>query len=660
MIAPRTVPAHFDNLDAAVEFLLARIGKRIVMGAPLGIGKPHRLLNAIYARVAADPSIHLAISTALSLTPPRAPNALAARFLDPFLARQFGTDFPRLAWVDAEIRDALPANITVEEFYIQAGALLHSRPAQRRYASLNYTYAARAMADRGMNVLVQKVALEPCSGNGGSTRLSLSCNPDLTFDAVEAVVAAGLPRPLLIAEIDATLPWLGGTAAVDADWFDAVIDLPGPTPQLFALPRQSVSDADFAIGLHASALVRDGGTLQIGIGALSDALSHALILRHTRNADYRAMLEALSPGLAESRLVREYGGVDPFAIGLYGASEMINDGFMRLIEAGVVRRRVVDDIEVMRRVNDGTANALDLALLQSEGRFVHGAFYLGSKDLYSWLRELPAATMRGIGMTRISHINELYGGFEAMERMQRRDARFFNTCMLMNVLGAATSDGVDDGRVVSGVGGQYNFVAMAFALQHARSVLMFRATRETGGRIESDVVWNYAHCTIPRHLRDIAITEFGIADLRGICDEDCVIAMAAIAETRFVDGLLAKARTALKLRTDYVAPSAWATHTAEHLAHTLLPFRRAGLLPDYPMGSDFTPEEERLAKALGWLALNTATSMKKLRTVLSAVMSGRSDDAEAMQHMKLDTPRGIGEWIEARLVALALTTTRTM
>ena len=122
MVAPRTVPASFDNLDAAVDFLLARVGKRIVLGAPLGIGKPHRLLNAIYARVAADPSIQLTISTALSLTPPKAPNALAARFLDPFLARQFGTDFPRLAWVAAQLRDALPANIEVEEFYMQSGA----------------------------------------------------------------------------------------------------------------------------------------------------------------------------------------------------------------------------------------------------------------------------------------------------------------------------------------------------------------------------------------------------------------------------------------------------------------------------------------------------------------------------------------------------------
>ena len=653
MNAARAVPASFDSLDAAVDFLFARIGKRIVLGAPLGLGKPHRLLNAIYARVAADPSIELTINTALSLTPPKAPNALAARFLDPFLARQFGEDFPRLAWVDAQLHDTLPVNIEVQEFYMQSGALLRSRTAQRRYASMNYTHVARGLADRGMNVLVQKVAREPTG-----TRLSLSCNPDLSFDAVDAVVAAGLPRPLLIAEVDPTLPWIDGTAAVDANWFDAVIDLPGPTPQLFALPRQPVSDVEFAIGLYASAMMRDGGTLQIGIGALSDALCHALILRHTRNSEYRSMLEALSPGLADNTLIREYGGVDPFAIGLYGASEMINDGFMRLIEAGILRRRVVDDIDVMRRINDGTANADDTALLEREGQFIHGAFYLGSKDLYRWLRGMPAETMRGIGMTRISHINELYGNDEALERLQRRDARFFNTCMLMNALGAATSDGLEDGRVVSGVGGQYNFVAMAFALQHARSMLLFRATHEASGRVDSNVVWNYAHCTIPRHLRDIAITEYGIADLRGRCDEDCVIAMTGIAEARFVDRLLAKAKTALKLRTDFVAPSAWATHTDDHLTQTLRPFRRVGLLPDYPMGSDFTPEEERLAKALGWLALNTATPMKKLSTVLSAIMRGHSDDGEALRRMRLDAPRGIGEWIEARLVRLGLTRTQ--
>ena len=76
----------------------------------------------------------------------------------PFAERHFGADFPRLAYVDAQRRDALPSHVCVEEFYMQSGALLGSRQAQRRYASLNYTHVARALADRGVNCIVQKVA----------------------------------------------------------------------------------------------------------------------------------------------------------------------------------------------------------------------------------------------------------------------------------------------------------------------------------------------------------------------------------------------------------------------------------------------------------------------------------------------------------------------
>src|SRR3546814_6028034 len=53
----------------------------------------------------------------------------------------------------------------------------------------------------------------------------------------DAIVAAGLPRPLLVAEVDPELPWLDGSAAVDEDFFDAVVTPPGPHPKLFGLPR---------------------------------------------------------------------------------------------------------------------------------------------------------------------------------------------------------------------------------------------------------------------------------------------------------------------------------------------------------------------------------------------------------------------------------------
>jgi acyl-CoA hydrolase len=333
-----------ESLELAVDRLLARIPGPLHVGAPLGLGKPHRLLNALYGRIERDPARTLHLYTALSLDVPEGSSDLERRFLAPFVARFYDDEddggdasdnpFPRLGYVTAQKRDALPANVVVEEFYLQSGALLGSTQAQRHYASLNYTHVARALADRGVNCIVQKVA-----ANADGTRLSLSSNTDLTFDAVDAIVASGLPRPVLVAEIDPRLPWLDGVAAVDADWFDFIVAPPPPYPLLFGLPRQPVGDADYAIGLYASALVRDGGTLQIGIGALSDALCHALVLRHTDNATYRRLLQALDPALASHPAVVASGGLDPLPQGLYGCSEMINEGFKRLVESGVMRQR---------------------------------------------------------------------------------------------------------------------------------------------------------------------------------------------------------------------------------------------------------------------------------------------------------------------------------
>ena len=55
----RPDPVSFDSLDAAVEFVLARIDGPLHLGAPLGLGKPHRLLNALYARIERDPACRL-------------------------------------------------------------------------------------------------------------------------------------------------------------------------------------------------------------------------------------------------------------------------------------------------------------------------------------------------------------------------------------------------------------------------------------------------------------------------------------------------------------------------------------------------------------------------------------------------------------------------
>src|SRR5690606_39304783 len=107
--------------------------------------------------------------------------------------------------------------------------------------------------------------------------------------------------------------------------------------RLFSTPNMPVSIQDHCIGLHASSLVRDGGTLQIGIGAMGDAVASALLARQDDNVGYRAVLDTLDVVTWQALIDRE-GGLGIFAQGLYGCSEMFVNGLLVLAEAGLLRR----------------------------------------------------------------------------------------------------------------------------------------------------------------------------------------------------------------------------------------------------------------------------------------------------------------------------------
>ena len=145
-----------------------------------------------------------------------------------------------------------------------------------------------------------------------------------------------------------------------------------------------------------------------------------------------------------------------FEKGLYGVSEMLTEAFIGLIEAGILKREV-------------------------DGVVLHGAFFLGPKSFYRALREMTPDQIARIQMMPVSFTNQLYGDEEA-KRRARVDARFVNNAMMATLMGAAISDGLENGQVVSGVGGQYNFVAQAFALEGARSILALEATRQGGSQ----------------------------------------------------------------------------------------------------------------------------------------------------------------------------------
>lgn len=622
-----------DSIDIAVAQILQNITGPIRLATPLGLGKPYYLLNALYDQMANDPSRKLAIYTALSLNPPEGKSELEKRFLKPFVERLYGADFPRLKYAEANSSDSLPDNIQVQEFYMSSGALLDSLSAQSFYASLNYTHVPEALASRDINVVVQKLAQD----NQGN--YSLACNTDLTLDTLDAIAAKGAPKPFCIGVVDAKLPFVGGEAIVDASLFEVIVtqdageenagyreDNTGSIDaKLFAAPRQPVGDADYAIGLYASTLVKDGGTLQIGIGALADALCHALVLRQTDNATYRRVLQALAPDIENHPTVQEFGGLEPFATGLYGCSEMLNEGFRLLVNHGIVKRRVVEDEEVMRRVANGNATESDHNLIETQGHFLDGAFFLGSPEFYDWLRSLESTT-NTVGMRRISQINSVIGEHYALETYKRQHARFFNTCMMATALGGAASETLPDGKVVSGVGGQYNFVSMAHSLPKAKSMLLLRSTRTSSGKTKSNILWDVSQLTIPRHLRDVYITEYGIADLRYAADSECISAMLTITDSEFQQELLETAQDNRKIHESALNETlASEQNTAEILSAKLQPFRQDGTLPDYPLGSDFTDTEQDIVRALGWLKSNTQTTQDKLTTVFDVFMQNISD-----------------------------------
>lgn len=699
--------SYFDDTERAIDAVLAAVGNRIVLGIPLGIGKPNHFVNALYRRIKDSPAFHLKIITALSLEKPRGNSELEKRFLDPFVERVFG-DYEDLEYVRARRTNRLPPNIEVVEFFMKTGEYLTNDLAQQDYIYSNYTHAARDMLMQGMNMIAQAVAVD--DSDSGNPRLSLSSNPDTTLDILDLIAADPTRSVLAVACYNRKLPFMENEAAVDPGLFDVVITDPKNTHDLFAPPNMKISPQDYAIGLYAGALVKDGGTLQIGIGSLGDAIAHSLILRDQQNDTYRKMIAGLFGGTAPTST-----HLEPFKEGLYGCSEMFVSGFMKLIEQGVIRRAVYDHPGLQRLLNErkitsevtpdmlrvlrderliapalsqtdvdfltrygifkqdvelrddvltvghqsvpatvATASAIDavaklcLGRQLTHGIIMHGGFFLGPREFYQSLRDMTPELRSQIGMSRISTINDIFGR-EEITRPQRRDARFINCTMLVTLLGAAASDSLDSGRVVSGVGGQYNFVAMAHLLPDARSILMLRATRSSHGKLISNIVWNYGQTTIPRHLRDIVVTEYGIADLRGMTDSECVKRMLAIADSRFQDGLLAQAKRNGKLAKDYEIPAAQRNNTPEAIEAKLRVWRQRGLLPDYPFGTDFGAEELVIVKALKKLKSCTEHPLQLLHLLLKPTTDDAKATAPYLQRMQLEQVEGLKMRLMRRL-----------
>lgn len=700
------------SVEQCVEKTITTVGPKLVLAAPLGLGKPVQLINAFYHRVAADPSLSLHIVTALCLEVPRPDSHIEENLAGPILQRLFG-DYEELAFLEPYRNDSLPPNIKVTELYFKAGSMKDRPGAQQNYVSSNYTHIVRDMAGLGINVMAQMVAARDTPGG---LSLSLSSNPDLTLEMMDRVQAQHYPI-MLLAQIHDDMPFMELDAEVSPESFDLIVRNTSYNRTLFAVPNAAVPLQDYATALHASSLIADGGTLQIGIGSLGDAVAQACIVRHRNNSDYRAMLRSLTH--QATSLADDDG---PFAEGLYVSTEMFVNGMMHLIEQGVVKRKVYDNLLLQQGINAGKitsrvdrqlfefgresdliprqldasslsalqywgiiadrvwldgdtlqvggqtlANDLDdphvrsalLHCVQGQelrnGRILHGGFFLGPRDFYDKLRQLDAAGRKQICMTGVRRTNQLLLDYP-LYCAQRRSARFINTGMIVALNGAVASDALEDGTVISGVGGQYNFVAMAHDLPGARSVLCIRSTRSHGKQLQSNIVPFYGYTTIPKHLRDVIVTEYGVADLRGQSDSEVIKRLINIADSRFQDELLEFARNHGKVEQHYSIPESARHNTPVRLQEILTPYHHKGLLPDYPFGTELTTQEIALAASLRKIKSLSEEPAQFLTTAFKALLHKADPEAARpfLERMQLEHPETSRDFLVQQLLLLDL------
>ena len=168
--------------------------------------------------------------------------------------------------------------------------------------------------------------------------VSLGTSVDATLAAVECA-------DTVIAVVNKYVPRAFGDAMIPMSKIDLFVEDDQPLEEAhFSEPNE----VEVAIGKHCAALIEDGATLQMGIGAIPNAV------------------------------LAQLGGHKNLGI----HTEMFADGVLPLVRAGVI---------------NGEAKNID------KGKMV-STFLMGSNDVYNFIDDNPAVLMKDVGYTNDPYI----------------------------------------------------------------------------------------------------------------------------------------------------------------------------------------------------------------------------------------------------------------
>jgi len=163
------------------------------------------------------------------------------------------------------------------------------------------------------------------------------CSLGVSVDCSKAAVQTA---KRVVAQVNPNMPRTHGDSMIHVNEIDDFIEVEDALPEL---PRPLLGDVEHAIGRYCAEMIEDGATLQMGIGAIPDAVLGAL----TNHKD----------------------------LGIH--TEMFSDGAIELVEAGVINGK-------MKRSHPGKVVA---------------TFVMGTRRVYDFINDNPQISMLDVGYT---------------------------------------------------------------------------------------------------------------------------------------------------------------------------------------------------------------------------------------------------------------------
>jgi 4-hydroxybutyrate CoA-transferase len=274
---------------------------------------------------------------------------------------------------------------------------------------------------------------------------------------------------LVIAEVNRQAPRTLGASLAHVSDIDYLVEADYP---LIEYTQAATGDLEKKIAGYVADLIPSGATLQMGIGAIPEALIHFL---------------------GEKRDLGIHSGI-------------ITDAFIPLIERGVINnsRKTID-----------------------QGKTVAGELF-GSPALFRYAHENQRVHLASVAYVQNPMVVRQLENFVSV-----------NSAVEIDLTGQVNGESVD-GRQISGLGGQFDFIEGVLHSPNGVSIFALPSTAVRGkvSRIAAKL-GEGAVVSTPRYCTDYVVTEYGVARLKGKTIRQRAEALIAIAHPDFRDALSA-------------------------------------------------------------------------------------------------------------------------